>query len=174
MQLFNPQVSVSELPQIELLEYLPLEKRYLKALLLSTIFFNLILALLIIIFFKLNPFELPLWVFYSVGIVFVLRFLWSVLVRIKGFEYKSYALREKDIVYKTGWLFRKTTTAPFNRVQHLRVDQGPIERKLNLSKLKIFTAGGSSSDMTIPGLDPIMANKLKEYIVGKTADDEEE
>jgi len=59
-------------------------------------------------------------------------------------------------------------------VQHLRIDQGPIERKFNLSRLKIFTAGGNSSDLSIPGLDPITSNKLKQFIVAKTGMDEEE
>ena len=86
-----------------------------------------------------------------------------------------YALRERDIVYKSGWLWKQMTTAPFNRVQHVSIDQGPIERQFNLSKLKIFTAGGGASDLTIPGLDPTTANDLKEFIVKKTlASDEEQ
>lgn len=104
----------------------------------------------------------------------VVYFLWSLLATIKGFHYKSYALREKDIVYNTGWLWRRVTTVPFNRVQHVSIDQGPVERNFDLSKLKIFTAGGNASDMTIPGLRPETANYLKEFIVKKTLADEEE
>ena len=51
----------------------------------------------------------------------------------------------------------------------MSIDQGPIERQFGLSKLKIFTAGGGASDMSIPGLDPETANALKEYIVSKTS-----
>ena len=83
-------------------------------------------------------------------------------------------MRSKDIVYRSGWLWRSTTTAPFNRVQHVMIDQGLIERQFQLSKLKIFTAGGSGSDLTIPGLNPETANTLKEFIVKKTTADEEE
>jgi|GEM_PF-6009490 len=57
---------------------------------------------------------------------------------------------------------------------HMIYILGPIERMFGLSKLKIFTAGGASSDLKIPGLLPETANKLKDYIQLKVGRDEEE
>ena len=73
-----------------------------------------------------------------------------------------------------GLIWYSSTVIPFNRVQHCEISQGPIERLFKLSELKIFTAGGASSDMSVPGLNPETAHRLKEYIVIKTGMDEEE
>ena len=82
----------------------------------------------------------------------------------KGFEIKGFALREKDITYRSGYIFRSVTTIPFNRVQHCEITEGPIERQFGLKKLEVFTAGGQSSDLSIPGLKGEQAQQLKEYI----------
>jgi uncharacterized protein len=42
--------------------------------------------------------------------------------------------------------------------------QGPIGKTFNISALKIYTAGGSSSDLTIGGLPPEEAQRLKDFI----------
>ena len=84
----------------------------------------------------------------------------------------GYALREKDIVYKRGFIFNKTTIVPFNRVQHVSISRGVWDKILGISNLNIFTAGGSGSDITIPGLDPKMALQLKEALAVKISKDE--
>ena len=73
-------------------------------------------------------------------------------------------VREKDISYKSGLLFKKTTTIPFNRIQHLEIDQGPISRFFDLAVLSVFTAGNSSDDLKIRGLKQEDAAKIKEFI----------
>lgn len=85
----------------------------------------------------------------------------------KGYPRRSYALREKDLTYRQGWLFTSVTTAPFNRIQHTEVAQGPLERKFKLCTLHIYTAGGSSSDLSIPGLESDEAAQLRDYVARK-------
>jgi len=80
----------------------------------------------------------------------------------------GYAVREKDITFKSGWLWRSVTTVPFNRVQHCDLKQGMLDRRFGLSKLTIYTAGGQSTDLMIPGLLPETAEKLKTYILLST------
>jgi len=104
----------------------------------------------------------------------ILLYCFLILLSFKGFEHKGYAMREHDIIFKKGWIWRSSTIVPFNRVQHTEIEQGPIERIFRLSVLKIFTAGGSSSDLRIPGLLPENANRLKDYIQNKVERDEEE
>ncbi len=89
-----------------------------------------------------------------------------------GYRRRAYALRTRDITYKKGWLYKSMITLPFNRIQHTEVSQGPVERKFRLATLKIFTAGGSSSDLAIPGLDQETAQELREFIAGKAALDD--
>lgn len=165
----NEQIDVTQLPQVETLVYQPLEERYRTVLIISRIIFTLIVTALLT-FATLAPFEekIPQKVIYGLWIFFFLYTIWGFVKTVMGFQHKSYALREKDLIYRSGWLWKDMTTAPFNRVQHVSIDQGPIERKFNLAKLKIYTAGGKASDMSIPGLTPVTANELKEFIVKKT------
>ena len=88
---------------------------------------------------------------------------------------KKYALREHDIIYSSGLIWRQKTVVPFSRIQHVEVTEGPIDRLFDLSRLNIYTAGGSSSDLTIPGLMPSRAESIKHYILNRNSQlDEEE
>ena len=174
MDLFqNNQLDISELPKVADIDMVPLEPGYKTVLLIGRSIFTLLLGCSVIAFFFFPSDEVPIYAKYGAIIFFILYTIWGFIKTIKGFHHKAYALREKDIVYSTGWLWKQTTTAPFNRVQHVSIDQGPIERQFELSKLKIFTAGGKASDMSIPGLAPETANQLKEYIVKKTEEEKQ-
>lgn len=87
----------------------------------------------------------------------------------KGFMRRAYALRERDLSYRKGWIFTSITTVPFNRIQHTEVSQGPLERKFKLCTLNVYTAGGSTSDLSIPGLEADEAAQLRDYIAQKAA-----
>ena len=78
----------------------------------------------------------------------------------KGFPRRGYAVRERDITYRAGWLFRSTTTVPFGMIQHSELSQGPVSRKLGLNHLKLFTAGGSGN-LRIAGLEDEDAQTLR-------------
>lgn len=170
----NDQVLNINIPALATLEYSPLEKNLLKAdviwtLIFYTIAFAVTLALKYI-------FEIEFFVNYAhyfwlvIGALLIISLLFIRSV----FKKKSYAIRQKDIIYKKGLFWQSSTVIPFNRVQHCEVSQGPIDRYFNLAELKIFTAGGASSDLTIDGLLPETANRIKDFIVTKTGMDEEE
>ncbi len=78
---------------------------------------------------------------------------------------KSYALRELDIHYRSGLIWQKIISLPYNRIQHVEVESGPVERYFKMVSLKIFTAGGSRADMSIPGLTPALASKIRAYLI---------
>lgn len=82
---------------------------------------------------------------------------------ILGFPRRGYAVRERDITYRTGWLSRTTTTIPFGQIQHSELVQGPIGRLFNLKHLKLFTAGGGGN-LRIAGVDEAEAEVLRGII----------
>ena len=115
---------------------------------------------------------IPLIVFPPLAILTFSFWLLLLVVRLleetKGFKVRGYVLRENDITYKKG-LFRFTIiTIPFNRVQHTEITQGPIARAFKLSTLNIYTAGGSTSDLKLSGLEPETAQRLKDFIAEKS------
>lgn len=170
---FNRQIEIDQIPKIEEVEMISLEKDYLSVLLISRSISFFIMGAIIVVLMFVAPFEILPDVRKLVFAVFFIYVFWTTLSTIIGFRYKSYAMRDKDLVYKRGWLWSAQTTAPFNRVQHVKIDQGPLERQYQLAKLKVFTAGGSSSDLTIPGLTKQRAESLKEYIINRVKKEEE-
>ncbi|MCI4667430.1 MAG: PH domain-containing protein [Bacteroidia bacterium] len=169
MEFENKEMEISQLPKVADLEFKGLHKDFLQVSILSVIVQWIIILAIIItglsfwgLLFNLKVFLASLggWLLFM-GISLILRWL--------GFRHKAYALRERDIHYKTGLLWRSETSIPFHRIQHAEVSQGLIERVFKLSRLKVFTAGGESSDLVVPGLEPDHANSLKDYILNKSA-----
>ncbi|MDF1694383.1 MAG: PH domain-containing protein [Saprospiraceae bacterium] len=170
----NHQLDETTLPRVAYIEYSPLEKNLLKAnLIWTTLFFTIGIAIVLFLQYVIKLDGLVNygnWVLLGLMALFIL----SATITYFGFFKKSYAIREKDIIFNTGLFWRSSTAIPFNRVQHCEVSIGPIDRMFDLSELKVFTAGGSNSDLKIEGLRPDTANRLKDYIVNKTGIDEEE
>lgn len=170
----NSNISPFKLPDIDNVEYNPLERKFLSL----QVFYILVTSVILLIgagiLYLWGPDKIPSLAYLALTIAILLRTIFSLIVSYFGFRHKAFALREKDIIYKSGWIFRSVTIVPFNRVQHLQIDQGPVERKFDLARLKIFTAGGQSSDLSIPGIRLDRAQKLKQFIVSKSALDEEE
>ena len=78
---------------------------------------------------------------------------------------KSYALREQDLSYKCGVIFRKTVSQPILRIQHVELKRGPIDRKIGLASLQIFSAGGAMHTFEIPGLPLDKAESIRQFIL---------
>lgn len=80
---------------------------------------------------------------------------------------KGYAIRERDIVYKSGVFWRTVTAIPFNRIQHVEKSSTPLDRRFQLASLQIFTAGGKGGDLKICGLSAKTTEKLRFFILEK-------
>ena len=63
-----------------------------------------------------------------------------------------------------GLLFRHDTVVPFGRVQHLDVEQGPLERAFGIARLVLHTAGTHNSSVAVPGLGHETALEMREAI----------
>ncbi|MFW6246478.1 MAG: PH domain-containing protein, partial [Tangfeifania sp.] len=74
--------------------------------------------------------------------------------------------------FQRGLITYKVTSVPLNRIQHVEINQGVLAKILGLSSVNIYTAGGTSSDLSIPGLREEEAQKLKAFLSGKISDHE--
>jgi uncharacterized protein len=63
-----------------------------------------------------------------------------------------------------GLFFRSDTVVPFGRVQHIDVQQGPIERAYGLGTLVVHTAGNHNASVSLPGLGHADAMAMREAI----------
>ena len=84
-----------------------------------------------------------------------------------SFKKRGFAFREHDVIYRSGILATNTMIIPYNRVQHVALHEGFISRYFDLAKVEIFTAGGDSSDVSIPGIKKEQAEDIKQLLMGK-------
>jgi len=169
MKLFeNQQIDVNMLPRVSEVDFLKPEKAYLRLTMIKSVLFWLFMFGIFSLCISAARQEYEEYLNYARFLFYPLA-LSSILLTWISYYRRGHALRDYDIIYKEGVLFKDTTTISFNRVQHCEVSQGPLDQLFDLFTLKVFTAGGQSSDLEIPGLNEQVAEGLKEFIIGKIA-----
>ncbi|MBI9060019.1 MAG: PH domain-containing protein [Labilibaculum sp.] len=167
---FSNQVVLPDLlAPIEVQEFEDLEPKYK---LVKQISSAIVLILALVGFFLFVNFssgDIPIKVIIGVPFIFVVLFVLKLVFVILAFPKKGYLLREQDISYRRGLLIYKLTTIPLNRIQHVEVSQNIIEKSFGLSRVKVFTAGGSVSDLSIPGLLPDKAHQIESFLLSKVS-----
>ena len=165
----NQVVLPDQLAPIEIQEFEGLEGKYKLVMQISTaVVLVLALSVFFIIAYIISD-NTPFKVLIGVPSIFVVLFVWRLVIVILGFPRKGYLLREHDVSYRSGLLFYKLTTIPFNRIQHVEVSQNIIEKSFGLASVKVFTAGGSVSDLSIPGLLPDKAHQIESFLLSKVS-----
>lgn len=168
MENFSNSVLLPEsLPEVLQEDFNRLNSSYLKIIYIRIAIITLLLGGGLIAFLTFSDEEIPYLMLAAIIAVPAVLIVYSVIISNLGFPKKGYLLREKDISYKRGLIFYKQISVTFNRVQHVEVSQGILAKMFGLSSVKIFTAGGSASDLSIPGLLTGDAQKLKAFISEK-------
>jgi len=104
-------------------------------------------------------------VYFVIGYLIIFSLIF--LLYKASFKKRGYALREKDIIYKSGLIAETTTIVPLNRIQHVALDEGLFSRMYKLATLQIYTAGGASGHMHIAGIPVDQAKAIKEALLKK-------
>ena len=76
----------------------------------------------------------------------------------------SFAVGDSDVVIRRGVWWRVTSVVPHSRIQHVDTTHGPIERRLGLSSVVLFTAGTVGASITIPGFPTAEAGELRDTL----------
>ena len=172
MENFTNSVLLPEnLPETDPQSFNLLDRNYLKILFIR-LFIFLILAIGGFIAFISFSEGVPGFVRVIIALALGLILLYSAAITHLGFPRKGYLVREKDISYQKGIIFYKLITIPFNRIQHVEVNQGVINRAFKLASVKLYTAGGNAGDLSIPGLPEDVAEKIKEFLSEKISEHE--
>lgn len=171
MEFLNDQVHLDNLPLAADAALQPINRLYGKVLRWAwTITMGILLIILCVLFYFIPALHQPLWLMLGGAFWLLLGLTWFTLQEM-SFRNKAYAVRDHDIIYRTGWIIQHTHTCPFNRVQHSTVSAGPFERKYGLATLGLYTAASDNADLQIPGLEEAAAWALKEWITKKITDE---
>lgn len=168
-QFENNTIDPASLPKFEEAEFHPVLKQYLvKRNITSTITVLIFSGAWVGFWIYNNNFS-----FLTSGLVVLMLLLgFRIWNNIKLQQNLGYSLREKDILFRRGFIVSRITVIPFNRIQHATISRDVLDKFLGIASLEIFTAGGSGSDISIPGLPPELAKSLKESLAVKLSQDE--
>ena len=160
----NNTINISTLPKFEETPLKPLEKNYFKVMLIRFgIVFGILLIGIIALYFVSVEESIQDKIIYFIAGWLILLILSFFYLKI-SFAKKGFALREHDVIFKSGVISETTTIVTNNRVQHVALHQGMLSRIFGLASIELFTAGGSSSDLKINGLLLEDAKKIKESV----------
>jgi len=163
----NETVDEPSLPQANSLAYESLAPTYVRTMIIEWLAVWVIIAVVNTGLNIFTPIEtwafIKWWLIVPLALAALSVFLWAPMVA----NARGFALRERDIHYKSGIIWRKAVSLPFNRIQHVELESGPLERIFKLTTLKFFTAGGGSADMKIPALSFSRASTLRAFVIEK-------
>jgi uncharacterized protein len=96
----------------------------------------------------------------------VLLIALALIIRVPSRRYnaRGYQISADRLRVVRGLLFRSDTVVPFGRVQHIDVDQGPLDRFFGIATLTLHTAGNHNAAVALPGLGEELARDMREEI----------
>ena len=161
----NEKIDTTQLPRYEAVPLTALHPNYWKELLVARglLVLALTIALVLALIF-IEEFIDYRWIAATGFVVFVVLLL---LITNITYKKKAYAFRNHDVIFRSGIIATNTMVIPYNRVQHVALHEGWIARFFGLAKIEIFTAGGISSDLEIPGIAKEEAENIKQLLMGK-------
>lgn len=161
----NETIDTLQLPKFEEVQFTSLHPNYWKVTLIHLFVLFVVLGLALGLGLFLNE-QLALYAFFLVPAAFFLMMVIFVFSRI-SFRKKGFAFRNHDVLFRSGVIATNTIIIPYNRVQHVALHEGLISRYFDVATIEIFTAGGSSSDIEIPGIAKLQAENIKQLLMGK-------
>ena len=161
----NEKIDTTLLPRFEDVDYSSLHPSYWKV----NLILIAILFLIVSIGFGFAIFSEAEIATYQMEIIVVLLVLLGFVLLFSriSFNKKGFAFRNHDVLFRSGIIATNTLVIPYNRIQHVALHEGMISRFFGLVKIEIFTAGGNSSDIEIPGIDKTQAENIKQLLMGK-------
>ena len=164
MSFSNVAVDLESLPRFDEAPLRSVDPRYPRLLLGVALLFALpgVAAAVAAVVFA-SPLVLPLRIALAgavlavVGMAVWLPYRWASTLR--------YAVRQHDVIRRSGIFWRTETVQPIKRVQHVEREQGPLDKRFGLSTIKLYSAGTGNVTLRIPGLDVETSATLSRYIL---------
>jgi uncharacterized protein len=76
-----------------------------------------------------------------------------------------FRLDDEGLEIRRGVWWRRQSRIPRSRVQHTDIHSGPIDRRLGLATLQVYTAGTRMASVDLPGLPAARAVELRDALI---------
>ncbi len=161
----NPEIALDDLPGMEDLDWQKLHKDFIRRMQVQHALIALApLAGATVFTVLLHALLIPTLFLWTLAVGFAIVFVSWPRISVPR---RGYVVRDKDIVFRSGVIWRSVTAIPYNRIQHVETSNTPLDRKFGVATLQLFTAGGSGGDLKIDGLGAEVAEQLRIYILDK-------
>lgn len=111
------------------------------------------------------PFSIPL----VLPLGFLVLGFYSQWLVARQWKSWTYELRDVDLVLTWGVLWQTRRVVARDRIQHLDINSGPIDRRFGLVQVVVYVAGGAVG--SIPGLEPQEAETLRSALLAGRGED---
>lgn len=101
------------------------------------------------------------------GAALLLLLYLAVIAPPRRYRAWGYGMDSEELQVRRGVWTRIHTVVPLDKVQHIDVSQGPLERALGICSLVLHTAGTLHSQIVLPGLARETAEGIRDEIRGR-------
>lgn len=159
----NRELDIELLPKYEEVSLKALSPKYWKVVVLNLSVLLLIVGALAVTFFLITE-DVSAYIYGTAAVYLVFAVLLFVLFR-ADIRRRGFAIRENDLIYRSGIIAISTSVIPYIRIQHIALHEGIFSRIFGLGALHIYTAGGSSGSIKISGIEIEEARRIREVLM---------
>lgn len=110
--------------------------------------------------------KFPAW-FIVFGLVPIGLWLFSGVVLKKQWENWTFQVTPESLDMSHGWIWKNRRVVARDRIQHVDINSGPVDRRFGLVQVVVYTAGTTVG--MIPGLQPERASALRDQLMAGRA-----
>ena len=111
------------------------------------------------------------WPWTTTALVAALIGGWAAWLGLRRYRHTRWRLDGEGFSLRKGRMWQSEVRVPINRVQHLDLRRGPLERRYGLATLVIHTAGTRDSSVNVGGLADADAEALRDELARQAEHD---
>lgn len=110
--------------------------------------------------------KLPAW-YIAFAILPLGLWFFSGLILKRQWENWTFQVTTEALDMSHGWIWKNRRIVARDRIQHVDINSGPVDRRFGLVQVVVYTAGTTVG--MIPGLRPERANALRDQLMAGRA-----
>lgn len=116
---------------------------------------------------------IPCYVFFGAwgAAAHLILLAWAGVYARRYVRHLGWAVKDDAVLFKSGWLWRRTSIARFAKIQVVRVSESPFDRRRQMARMHVDTAGAgaASHKLEIPYMAVATARGLGERLSAEAA-----
>jgi putative membrane protein len=94
---------------------------------------------------------------------------WGTVAAIQYVRNLGWSRSEHAVCFKSGWLWKSITVVPITKVQSVALQESPFDRRWQMARVAVDTAGAGGHQVDIPYLPSAIATDLRTTLAAQAA-----